>query len=620
MTRMVFSIGPVQSFISQSRRTADGWVGSYLLSYLAGHAVAELEGRNARIIEPDCTDIAMYAAIKRVKSGEPLKPGSIDGDTTIAALPNVIVSDPKANDSNTLGGQAKEAAKDAWNKLVVEIKDKLPDDMRNTQDVMLIWDNLTKDPWEFNWAWGATSDQAFKNLSGRKWLRDFDQIREIGDRCTVCGERQALWSKSSKKPCHNLNRDAAKENWGGNGKLHIRGWIEGLNKRDFGTGDRTPENLFQLDGKERLCAICTIKRLIPWTPNKIHEIWMSGSKSSKEPSVFPSTSTMATVLYKAKVFGATDKDKITLVKAINDYYATLEKSESKLGKSFTKRADPVDAFACWQGAVGIARCNGVTNAERIMRLDGDWFLYGEAVKREEDIQEADHKQILKAYRAMCTAGERAGVDHPPIYWALLTMDGDKMGDFIRSIDDIEIDTGLVSQVLNQFALSVPEIIKKYNGRTIFAGGDDVLAFLPLDTALKAADELRRLFFCKFAEWLENQRKVRPDDEKLLALKTSTLSGSIVYAHHQAPLGAVLRSGHDLLTNVAKRQAGRNALVMQQYMRGGSNLTFAAKWTDAQIPSLMDRLNAVIDQLRDREFSSGIFYELRVSGWMFGVSR
>jgi len=174
----------------------------------------------------------------------------------------------------------------------------------------------------------------------------------------------------------------------------------------------------------------------------------------------------------------------------------------------------------------------------------------------------------------------------------------------------------VSRVLNQFALSVPGIVRKHNGRTIFAGGDDVLAFLPLETALKAADELRRLFFCKFAEWLENQRKEKPGELKLLALHAPTLSGSIVYAHHQAPLGAVLHAGHDLLTNLAKRQADRNALAMQQYMRGGSNLSFAAKWTDAQTPSLMDRLNAVIDQLKDREFSSAIFYQLRESGWMF----
>ena len=33
------SIGPVQSFVAQSRRTRDLWGSSYLLSYLAAHAM-----------------------------------------------------------------------------------------------------------------------------------------------------------------------------------------------------------------------------------------------------------------------------------------------------------------------------------------------------------------------------------------------------------------------------------------------------------------------------------------------------------------------------------------------------------------------------------------------------
>ena len=44
-----FTLGPVQGFVSQARRTRDLWAGSFLLSYLSGHAmkaVLDAEGTN----------------------------------------------------------------------------------------------------------------------------------------------------------------------------------------------------------------------------------------------------------------------------------------------------------------------------------------------------------------------------------------------------------------------------------------------------------------------------------------------------------------------------------------------------------------------------------------------
>ena len=37
-----FSLGPVQGFIARARKTRDFWTGSFLLSYLAGQAMAEI--------------------------------------------------------------------------------------------------------------------------------------------------------------------------------------------------------------------------------------------------------------------------------------------------------------------------------------------------------------------------------------------------------------------------------------------------------------------------------------------------------------------------------------------------------------------------------------------------
>ncbi len=40
MKQLHFTFGPVQEFVSEARKTADLWTGSYLISYLAAHAIA----------------------------------------------------------------------------------------------------------------------------------------------------------------------------------------------------------------------------------------------------------------------------------------------------------------------------------------------------------------------------------------------------------------------------------------------------------------------------------------------------------------------------------------------------------------------------------------------------
>ncbi|NMB85726.1 MAG: hypothetical protein GYA29_05710, partial [Methanothrix sp.] len=54
-----FTIGPVQGFLAQARRTRDLWSGSFLLSYLSGCAMAEIINPDrkwdGKIIIPDVT-------------------------------------------------------------------------------------------------------------------------------------------------------------------------------------------------------------------------------------------------------------------------------------------------------------------------------------------------------------------------------------------------------------------------------------------------------------------------------------------------------------------------------------------------------------------------------------
>jgi CRISPR-associated protein Cmr2 len=577
----------VQGFIAQSRRTADGWVGSYLLSYLSGRAISgALHAGVApnQIVEPDLDDVWMFKAMDPTVSKVP-------GDTTVAALPNTVVLSVKDGSENATGGQMEAAAKDAWQEVTGAILSTLPASVfaPPVNNWSMTWTRQIKHHWEYYWAWGTDSADAFHALGARKGLRNFppsDRTEEHGDRCTVCGQREALWNGKSKQP---PARSALREQW--------MQWAEALNGKELSTGGPTPRTLLRPDGRERLCALCLIKRLIPWTDNPVSALWDKGNRTG-EAAVFPSTSTMATVLHKVALVEKA-LEKTELYDALTQYLRTMR--DTKL----YSHADDVSSFdrwvSCWNKAPNSKR----QSVREILELDGDWYLFGEAVLREHGVEDENTaKELSRAFRDLNDAALKAQIANPPIYWALLTMDGDNMGDLMEKLASKGC-SGKASKLLNQFAREVDPIVCKHSGRTIYAGGDDVLAFLPLETALDAADELRG----KFAELLS------PIAATVSC--TASLSGSLVFAHHQAPLSTVLGQGHAFLEEVKRTLAaeGKDGVGLLRYQRGGPAERVIARWDP-----FLERLQALITRLQakdDADLSHGLPYTLREQAALFG---
>src|SRR5947199_280483 len=81
--------------------------------------------------------------------------------------------------------------------------------------------------------------------------------------------------------------------------------------------------------------------------------------------------------------------------------------------------------------------------------------------------------------------------HPNPYYAILHADGDRMGRVIdNQAEQGEKQHQALSKALNTFAGSVRGIVEeKYQGALVYAGGDDMLALMPLHTVLQCAKEL-----------------------------------------------------------------------------------------------------------------------------------
>jgi CRISPR-associated protein Cmr2 len=267
------------------------------------------------------------------------------------------------------------------------------------------------------------------------------------------------------------------------------------------------------------------------------------------------------------------------------------------------------------------------------------------------------------------AGERARTRlakllgaKPETYYGLLLMDGDDMGAWLSASSDktpkvrssfhptlqSRLDQRFdgdpkfldyanarrapnpawhmaISQALNHFALELaPHVIEREHlGKLIYAGGDDVLAMLAARDLLPAAAMLRAVYggndpqACGARDF-EHRKLERSGsgwarfDERVLRLMgdAATASAGLVIAHHQAPLGAVLRALREAERR-AKALTGKNAWSLALLKRGGGAIHVTAHWGEPL--TLFDDLRAF---LASEDVSRRAAYH--VADWLHAV--
>jgi CRISPR-associated protein Cmr2 len=191
--------------------------------------------------------------------------------------------------------------------------------------------------------------------------------------------------------------------------------------------------------------------------------------------------------------------------------------------------------------------------------------------------------------------EYAGNVRPGVYYALVLADGDYMGIVIDAQKDPEAHREL-SKSLSEFAIEAPQIIEKHQGVPVYAGGDDILAYLPVHTALDCSANLAQKFKDKMKKYKaldNNQLEISP-----------TLSTGVVIAHHLTPLSDVLELARHT-EKKAKQVPGKNAIAITISKRSGVDRTIQGKWGELDI-----RLNLLIDLSRRDAISAGSAYELQ----------
>lgn len=192
--------------------------------------------------------------------------------------------------------------------------------------------------------------------------------------------------------------------------------------------------------------------------------------------------------------------------------------------------------------------------------------------------------------------------NPPTAVAVLAADGDKMGERISGLKTL-IEHQRFSQALSRFARTLPkEVEKTGRGQVIYAGGDDLLAVLPVPACLKCAQAVHDAFGHAF------------DDLDLP--KPPTLSLGLALGHMLEPMGSLFDRARQAL-ELAKgadhprlpEEKGRNTLAISLKPRSGGEIVWRGKFDQDQNPPIQ-RLEDWRQAFRDSRLSRQTPYRLR----------
>lgn len=634
------SFGPVQGFIEQSRSTSDLWAGSHLLSRIAWEGmrvVCERLGPEA-VLFPRLRGIPQVDLWLRDEMGvkghwESLPWAKEKSDANplfSAALPNRFLALVPASEAAVIADEVREAVRgwvrDTATQMLRHVLTKadVPDSPEHN-----CWQQLEEQLAEFpevHWAavpWKPLVGESDKGLdvaalrkavtpffgnSPHPYLdgETFRQLNTVGGAQSAPGlayaalhdlvERVAAAAKSERlfeqTPQHGYRCSLSGEHeWL---SLQAEELLLPPGKRVSTLWARFAEESPSLLRKgEHLCAQSMLKRL--WPSHYLRELESKGLKLGRfvvSTHGMALTTSLEQWLHSPKRNGPDTSlleelegsDRIALPARLARQLHAEDSNTQVFMRSiggYLDRLDDVIANARGRGEK--AALNKLLNAESALRT-----TFGKA---------------------------------PEIYYALVLMDGDRMGAWLSGGDGTKVlslaesyhpqaPSGLgdlascqplsplrhmaISSALNGFSGQVAQHVVErcFKGKLLYAGGDDLMAMVAVDDLLPMMLTLRLVYSGRsidtaagssVGELLGDLRGltmgggfVSVQDRRVAVMgELATASMGAVVAHHKAPLGKVLRELRQAEKDA--KQAGRDAFSIRLLKRSGSPTKLTQPW-------------------------------------------
>jgi len=342
------SIGPVQGFVAEARRTRDLWGGSYLLSLLSGHAMAACDIRGGKVVLPVLDDDPLYAWIR----------DPVDVPPPVGSLPNHFVAEVDGADhGEDVARHAAEAVIDQWSSITQAVWGKYLHGWELPSATRAIWDRQTKGFWNIRWVVRAPDEHASharRKLWNTRWIPDED-----GDKCTVMHDYQELSG-------------------------FVRSAGEAASQDQFWKKIQEQTGPYDLRDGERLCAVALVKRLFPrveasrlgWKPPDVVH-WPSTSHLGIQPWLRAIAGDAPEVAERLAGLLVEDDTKVASRRPVcvpgieNDQIPTLRKLDPRLFTADARASSPEVNAMLEELTERIGDAPGPSQFYALMIADGD---------------------------------------------------------------------------------------------------------------------------------------------------------------------------------------------------------------------------------------------------------
>ena len=517
-----FTLGPVQGFVAQARRTRDFWAGSFILSWLSGVAIHNIQkqGGNVLFPTPDSNYLAWLDGSQ--PNGKPPLQGGLPN--RFKAMTATVPTDFQAT-------EVTDAVRLAWAGLCQVVWDA---DLAaiSTDATKAIWDRQIHQFWEISWV--LSDEDEPQLLDRRKNWRHTLPPDEPGHKCMMMDGWQEL-----------------------SGITHTR--LSDVN--NFWDELRDQMGGIDLRAGEHLCAMAFVKRRFA---RHFHNVTVNIPGTQRPifgwpvPVNVPSIAFMAAAPWIARVID-------TAPDAFEQFYRCAKQSLN-VGLSEitqTQSNSRIDILCVSKAA---QKHRNIDFHSSWAGLDGQIY-FPEALQNPRLFDNQIGANTL--LRELHKLRQHAGLDElPSPYYAVLMMDGDQLGQHMGTA----ALQPQISAALNDFTHQAATLVHNHNGFLIYAGGDDVLALFPLENALPAAQALQACYRACFKAHAPSVN--------------STLSGAIEFAHYRTPLTTILKDAHQLLDDVAKEATGRNAIAVRVWKPSGLALEWRMPWDKALVDNTL----------------------------------
>jgi len=614
---LVFSITPVQDFINRARKLRDYWTGSLILSWLTfeamRHVICSL-GSDHIVYPSPMNQPLVDNFLSRELGLEWLWPEGRNRSTKVASLPNKFVCLVPTGLEEKTAEELSQSVEDSWVDLGQKTLDFISSRVGRDEYLEKQFERQMADYWDMRWAScplvsESKKESVKKLLHETIWQKVFEFAKS--SRSLFPDSRLRVSEGSFYGITHALSQAflaaGKSRRWDrgsaeGGIKCALHGDMEILRYHWGNHGDKNPRPgndpfwkalkekwgpSTDFKDTERLSAVALVKRVAYriCKDNPDHPL----SICFQESEGFPSSTEVA----------------------LTDWF-DLVKDHVK-GHPKWKENDS------WPRACGfLGQLVHERGAEEGEERSGP------------EIAGMSEEEHVRWKRVLTDTLKKFPLKDTDRYYAILVMDGDRMGrlidgetlasswesvihpDLVRRLKQSDFDLkfrdfwqswldkkrvlspavhAAVSEALADFSLlAVPVIIEGHRGRLIYAGGDDVCAVLPVSEALEAARKIASTYSHGFHFFADGERDSpiaselktwKPMPGRLARLmgrgEEISISAGVLICHHKKPLSVAMSNAQNLLKKHAKEIGGRNSLAIELDKRGGGSRRFVAKW-------------------------------------------